>query len=108
VAIIDKGHLLYEGTVRELISENVRIKVKPDQVSDAFKFLSKYSRLSVTRNGDQCLYVKLAEDEIPAVNMLLVQHDFRVMELSRVRETLEEVFLRLTRDVRHTDQKIDN
>jgi hypothetical protein len=56
--------------------------------------------LSLSRNGDESLHVKMTDDQIPLVNALLVQHGFSVMELSPQRESLEEVFLRLTQEAR--------
>jgi hypothetical protein len=41
----------------------------------------------------------MADEQIPLVNALLVQHGFHVMELSPQRESLEQVFLRLTHPV---------
>lgn len=64
------------------------------------ELLLKDPQLSVTRNGDQSLYVKMADEQIPQVNALLVQHGFRVMELSPQRQTLEQVFLSLTQEAR--------
>jgi hypothetical protein len=42
----------------------------------------------------------MADEQIPQVNALLVQHGFQVMELSPQRQTLEQVFLRLTQEAR--------
>lgn len=96
VAIIDEGRLLYQGRVEDLIAKDQWIKLKVDRVEDAFKLLSRNPRLSLSRNGDQSLRVKMADEQIPLVNALLVQHGFHVMELSPQRESLEQVFLRLT------------
>ncbi len=96
VAIIDGGRLLYQGPVEDLIAKDHWIKLRVDRVEDAFKLLSRDPRLSLSRNGDQSLHVKMANEQIPLVNALLVQHGFRVMELSPQRESLEQVFLRLT------------
>jgi ABC-2 type transport system ATP-binding protein len=98
VAIIEQGRLVYQGSVEELVAEGQSIKLKVDRVSDAFELLAQDPRLSVTRNGDDSLYLKLAGEEIPDVNALLVERGFRVMEISPQRESLEEVFLRLTRE----------
>lgn len=97
VAIIDSGSLLYQGPVEELIERDNWIKLTVDRVTEAYELLSRNSRLTVTRNGDHSLYVKMAGEEIPQVNALLVQQGFRVMEISPQRESLEEAFLRLTR-----------
>jgi len=51
------------------------------------------------------------EAEVPLINALLVQEGFRVMELSPRRESLEQVFMRLTgkpepKSKQETTQKI--
>jgi len=96
VAIIDGGRLLYQGPVEDLIAKDQWIKLKVDRLEDAFRLLSRDHRLSLSRNGDQSLHVKMTDEQIPVVNALLVQHGFHVMELSPQRESLEQVFLRLT------------
>lgn len=100
VAIIDEGRLLYQGPVDELVVNDNWIKLRVDRVAEAFKLLSTNQRLSVSLNGNDALYVKMAEEEIPLVNTLLVQNGFRVTELSPQRESLEDVFLRLTQEAR--------
>lgn len=100
VAIIDEGRLLYQGPVVELVVNDNWIKLRVDRVAEAFKLLSTNPRLSVSLNGNDALYMKMAEEEIPLVNALLVQNGFRVTELSPQRESLEDVFLRLTQEAR--------
>jgi len=101
VAIIDEGRLLYQGPVEDLIAKNNWIKLRVDRLSEAYELLSQDPSLSLNRNGDESLHVKMADDQIPLVNALLVQHGFSVMELSPQRESLEEVFLRLTQEARN-------
>ncbi len=100
VAIIDEGRLLYQGAVEDLIAKNNWIKLRVDRLSEAYELLLRDPSLSLSRNGDESLHVKMADDQIPLVNALLVQHGFSVMELSPQRESLEEVFLRLTQEAR--------
>ncbi len=107
VAIIDEGRLLYQGPVEDLIAKDKWIKLKVDRISDAYELLLKDPQLSVTRNGDQSLYVKMADEQVPQINALLVQDGFRVMELSPQRQTLEQVFLSLTQEAR-TQSKPSN
>jgi ABC-2 type transport system ATP-binding protein len=102
VAIIDGGRLLYQGAVQELMAQGRRIRLRTDRVSDAFDLLTRDSQLSVTRNGDQSLYLQVSDEEIPDLNALLVQRGFRVKEISSQSESLEEVFLRLTSEARAT------
>ena len=96
VAIIDEGRLVYQGSVQELVGKDSMIKIKVDRVDDAFALLADISSISVHRNGDEFLYVKTAEEQIGEINVLLVSSGFHVRELSPQRQTLEEVFLRLT------------
>jgi ABC-2 type transport system ATP-binding protein len=98
VAIIEEGRLLYQGPVENLIAEGNWIKLRVDRVSEAYDLLSTNPRLSVSRNGDQSLHVKISDDQIPFMNALLVQHGFSVRELSPQRESLEQAFLRLTQE----------
>jgi len=100
VAIIDDGRLLYEGSVQELVAAGQRIRLKTDRVTDAFNLLANDQQLAVNRIGDQCLYLQVVDEEIPDINALLVRNGFRVTEISAQRESLEEVFLRLTREAR--------
>jgi len=100
VAIIDSGRLLYQGAVQELMAQGQRIKLTTDRITDAFELLATDQRLTVTRNGDESLYLQCADEVVPDVNALLVQNGFRVKEIASHRESLEEVFLRLTREAR--------
>jgi ABC-type multidrug transport system ATPase subunit len=106
VAIIDEGRLLYHGAVEDLIAKDNWIKLRVDRVTEAYELLVRNPRLSLSRNGDQSLHVKLADEQIPWVNALLVQRGFQVMELSPQRESLEQVFLRLTSQARTRQARI--
>ncbi|MBC7910728.1 MAG: ABC transporter ATP-binding protein [Pyrinomonadaceae bacterium] len=105
IAIIDQGRLIYQGSIEELIAKTTTIKLTVDRIEEAYQLLSHNPKLSVSRNGDQSLYVIMADDQIPLVNALLVERGFRVMELSPQRETLEQVFLRLTQNPATTEAK---
>jgi ABC-type multidrug transport system ATPase subunit len=96
VAIIDHGRLLYQGTIEQLVTTNKTVKLTVDRPDEAYELLCSDSSLAVSRNGAHSLYVEMADEHIPRVNALLVERGFRVSELSPQRETLEQVFLRLT------------
>jgi ABC-2 type transport system ATP-binding protein len=96
IAIIDSGHLLFEGTVESLLAQDQTVRLGVDRVEEAFQLLAADPALSITRNGTQFLYFKAAAEQIPRINQMLVERGFRVMELTPERETLEQVFLRLT------------
>jgi ABC-2 type transport system ATP-binding protein len=96
VAIIDHGRLLYQGTIEKLVATNKTVKLTVDRPEEAYELLSADPSLTVSRNGTESLYVEMADEHIPRVNALLVKRGFLVSELSPQRETLEQVFLRLT------------
>ena len=96
IAIIDSGRLVYQGALDELIAASKTVKLTVDRLEEAFKLLSGDPTLEIHRNGDRSLYVRMTDEQIPRVNTLLVERGFRVTELTPQRETLEEVFLRLT------------
>ncbi|HSE32374.1 MAG TPA: hypothetical protein VLA93_12460 [Pyrinomonadaceae bacterium] len=72
------------------------VKIRVDRVDEAFAMLARISSINVNRNGDEFLYVKTGEEQLGEINALLVNSGFQVRELSPYRQTLEEVFLRLT------------
>ena len=96
IAIVDSGRLLFEGTVESLLAQDQTVRLGVDRVEEAFQLLAADPALSVTRNGTQFLHFKAAAEQIPRINQMLVERGFRVMELTPERETLEQVFLRLT------------
>jgi ABC-2 type transport system ATP-binding protein len=98
VAIIDDGRLLYQGEVQTLVRSGQCVRLKIDRNTDAFEFLTRDRQLQVTRNGDDFLYLQVPDKEIPEINALLVHQGFRVMEIASQTESLEQVFLRLTRE----------
>ena len=98
VAIIDKGRLLYHGSIGSLTAKERLIKITVEPLENAYQLLNRDPTLSVRRNGSQSLYVKMQTDRIPRLNALLVANQIRVMELTPQRATLEEVFLNLTSD----------
>src|SRR5262249_57123205 len=81
IVIVDRGRLIYQGSLEELTGKSKTIKVKVDRVEEAFALLTRDPALAVTRNGDDSLYVKLNDDEIPQVHALLLEHGLPVWEL---------------------------
>ena len=100
IAIIDRGRLLYQGSLDQLIGKDRVVKLTVDRLEEAYQLLSSNSELSLSRNGSQSLYVRTTAEQIPRLNALLVGRGIRVHELSPQRETLEQVFLRLTQSHR--------
>jgi ABC-2 type transport system ATP-binding protein len=98
VGIIHEGRLLYEGGPEALVTPSKVYRVRVDDLSTAFELLTTLSGVTVSRNGDSVLRIDANEESIAAVNALLVSKQIKVYELSPAQESLEEAFLRLTKD----------
>ena len=98
VGIIHEGRLLYEGGPEALVTPSKVYRVRVDDLSTAFKLVTTVSGVTVSRNGDSVLRIDANDESIAAVNALLVSKHIKVYELSPAQESLEEAFLRLTKD----------
>src|SRR4030095_13557933 len=98
VGIIHEGRLLYQGGPAALVTPNRTYKVRVDDLTAAFELVTKEPGVTVSRNGNSFLRINADEESISAVNALLVSKEIKVFELSPHQETLEEAFLRLTKN----------
>jgi len=97
VAIIESGSLVYQGRLDQLMTDASEFKVTVDRPDDARRLLlATYPDLSVNLNGDRFLYLHINGTPASSINLLLVEHGFQVSELSPQRETLEQIFFRMT------------
>ncbi len=96
VAILNRGGLLYQGTVEGLMTQESHLRVGVDRVQEAREFLAALDGVSVLFEDVDALTLRLSGVQAPWVNEQLVGKGFRVHQLAAVRETLETVFLRLT------------
>ncbi len=96
VAIMREGVMLYQGDVATLIDEEKTVKLTVDRIEEVIELLLQSDSVSLERNGDNSIYLRVPDEEIPMINQMLVSRGFQVSELSRQRESLEDVFIRLT------------
>jgi ABC-type multidrug transport system ATPase subunit len=98
VGIIHEGRLLYQGEPGDLVTPNRTYRVRVDNMTAAFELVTKEPGVTVSRNGDSFLRIDANEERIADVNALLVSQQIKVYELSLAQESLEEAFLRLTKN----------
>lgn len=96
VGIIYKGELLFQGSLSELRNKGysgIRVAAAPVEESAAL-----LSRLGYTlkRDGDHLL-IDAPSERISTINQDLVLAGFRVSHLSESKESLEDIFLNMTR-----------
>jgi len=95
VAIVQKGGLLFEGTLEELtLREESRVAIETPDAERASGILAGEG-IPVEREGDRLL-VGCAADRIPQINKMLVEHGVPVMEITRRRLSLEQLYFNLT------------
>lgn len=94
VAIINKGKLVREGTVSDLLSEQSRLLVEADPLDKAQAVLSPNWTLHT--NGGSHLTVEARHDDIPGIVRKLVENQIHVYEITPQRQSLEEYFLAVT------------
>ena len=95
VGIIHEGRLLYEGGPETLLAPTSRFNVRVDDLSAASELLTSQLGIPVNKNGAGILRIDADPDRIPALNAALVAHGINVYELTPIKESLEEAFLRL-------------
>lgn len=96
VAIIDRGRLLYQGPTEELVAPASSIRLTVDLPEEARALLAAEAGLAARREGAATLLVEAGAERAADVNELLVSRGIKVSALAPVRETLEDVYLRLT------------
>jgi ABC-2 type transport system ATP-binding protein len=94
VAIINKGKLVREGTVSDLLSEQAQLVVEAAPLDKAQAILSPHWRLHT--NGGVHVTVEAQREDVPTIIRKLVENDIKVYEVAAQRQTLEEYFLAVT------------
>ncbi|MEL6660936.1 MAG: ATP-binding cassette domain-containing protein [Bacteroidota bacterium] len=97
VAIIDRGKILYEGTLAGLqqkSNQNITVAVKnPGQ---AMPLLSEHNYQLLEQTATGFVVQVNTEEEIAELNRLLVMNDHQVYQLSPAEQGLESIFLNVT------------
>ncbi|HUJ14257.1 MAG TPA: ABC transporter ATP-binding protein, partial [Thermoanaerobaculia bacterium] len=94
VAIIHKGQLLREGSVRELISSRREMEFRVGDVARATEIVR--SRGLAFRVDTDRLWISMDESEAPALVAVFAENNVPLFHAQRHVETLEEMFLQAT------------
>ncbi|MEZ4671822.1 MAG: ABC transporter ATP-binding protein [Anaerolineae bacterium] len=94
VAIINKGELVREGTVSELLAAQSRLLIDASPLDKAQSILGDQWKLHV--NGSTHLVAEARREDVPAIVRRLVEQQVEVYEVTPQRQTLEEYFLSVT------------
>ncbi len=94
VAIINKGHLLREGRVSDLVSEKAQFRVRVRPRERAIAAID--GQWTCVPQTADTLLIGISADDAPIVVNKLVDSGVQVYEVSPYRQTLEDYFLSVT------------
>jgi ABC-2 type transport system ATP-binding protein len=94
VAIINKGELLREGRVVDLVTEKAQVRIRVKPLAKALAVLN--DRWTCVAHTADALLVDVHQDDTPLIVKKLVENDIQVYEVSPYRRTLEDIFLSVT------------
>ncbi len=97
LGIINRGKLLFQGTLRELQAQRQEhLLVDVDRPEEAGRILAAEGWQTAHTPGGQLSVALPRDSDAPKINTLLVERGFEVRSFSIHRPKLEEVFLELT------------
>jgi ABC-2 type transport system ATP-binding protein len=99
VVIVDHGHLLAEGTPAQLMSSPVRTSIQfsgPPGLDTAALSTVLGASVTETRPGQYSVATEPAPATVARLTAWLAEHDLALGDLRAGRQSLEDVFLRLT------------
>ncbi|TCD12690.1 ATP-binding cassette domain-containing protein [Pedobacter frigidisoli] len=99
VGIINKGQLLFQGTIDELhLLSKPMLEIEVDQVENASNLLIK-SGFEIASQSDKKIIIPfISSKESGEINTLLIQNGFTVSSLYQKRKDLENLFLDITKN----------
>ena len=96
VAIIEKGVMLANSTVEELVSHGQLLHIKVANQMQALDILKKLSWIKSVKIDNEYLIVDAPKDSAARINQTLAENKIFASELMNKSVSLEEVFLQLT------------
>lgn len=95
VAIINKGTLVREGAVHDLLAEQTRLHVDAAPMDKAIQIIGE--RWTLQTNGSGVL-VEAGREDAPEIVRKLIEAGIEVFEVSPQRQSLEAFFLSVTQE----------
>lgn len=99
VAIIDQGKIMYEGKLDGLHNNDSSqfLEIKLDKVQKAIEVIKELN-YTISEHDSKTITLPVTDKtDISKINKALVQNDIEVYQLKSTEETLEAIFLNLTK-----------
>jgi len=99
VAIIDQGRIMYEGKLDVLRSNDPThfLEIKVENTQKAIEVIKELNYTISEQNSKTITLPVINKADISKINKALVQNDIEVYQLKSTEETLEAIFLNLTK-----------
>ncbi|WP_178024879.1 ABC transporter ATP-binding protein [uncultured Paenibacillus sp.] len=102
VGVLQKGRLVRIQSIRDFVhtsgSSHVCVTVEPSQIEQAKSLIATLNKSALPAGQPGQLLIPLNRDEIPTVNMLLMQAGIQVYSIQVQEQTLEDKFLEITEE----------
>ncbi|MFA0732484.1 MAG: hypothetical protein LKKZDAJK_000528 [Candidatus Fervidibacter sp.] len=98
VAILNKGRLVFQGRLDELLSEPLELDIRFQNPSPSWRDIAAQWGTVVSVNGDALTVRVGREDAIPDLIAALVNNGARLMSVVPKRFSLEDLFVQVIRD----------
>lgn len=98
VAVINRGRLLTQGYVNELLvqARDVILEIKVDRPAEALSLLEKEQLAREVNMDGELLLVRAGNEKVPEINKFLMEKGFKLYSTRPRRNSLEEFYLQLT------------
>jgi len=98
IGIINKGQLLFQGTIDELqLLNKPLLEIETNRVAEAMEFLKNQQIEVISSNQKKITTPYISAEDSGKLNTLLVQNGFTISSLSIQRKDLENLFLDITK-----------
>ena len=98
IAIIDEGHLILNGSKKEILKQDFKVSIRVCELNDAL--LDRFKRINAARVQDDCILLTKDEnfhDNLIEILSVLKSHAVEVIDFDSRDKNLETLFLKLTR-----------
>jgi lantibiotic transport system ATP-binding protein len=97
VGIIDKGELLFQGSIKDLEAiSQPQVQIEVNNTVDVANFLKKQGFLVVDITDDHLSVPYTSKIQMGEINALLNQNNYQVYSIHKVHKDLEKLFLDIT------------
>ena len=98
IIVIQEGKLIGERTIKNEnnnLQEKLDVEIEVDNIDLAKKLVSSVGNIKVEKNK---MVISLRRDEIPLIINKLVDGGLKIYEVKQITQSLEEVFLSMTKE----------